>query len=108
MGKGSPVETGSAGLEADSGGAAFPKPRRITSGVTAAIPKASRQPPGQCADHPTISGAAVETSEAIMFDSDKATARCSRCQSESAAGAITRISEPINPMQNAAPIVING
>src|SRR5437016_1644116 len=107
MGKGRRAEGESSGREVDGGGATRPNARRSKNGAKATVPKAKRQPPGRWAVHPTSSGAAMATSEAITFDSVKATARNSPCWSESADGMMTKMSEPINPMQNEVPMVIS-
>src|SRR5512136_368442 len=104
-GKGCLTEADSSCGEVDGREIARPNPRRSKIGTKAISASASRQPPGNGTHQPTINGAAVLTSEAITFASDMATTRCSWCRSESSDGTITRISEPIKPMLNAAPTV---
>ena len=52
--------------------------------------------------------APVATNEETTFASEIATARKSPCSSESAAGTMARINEPISPIRNDAPIVMTG
>ena len=101
-----PPGPGSAAVDAR----AVPPPRsaNIRAGARAMAPSATRQLPSQRADQPTNSGAAVDTSEEMTLASDRATERRSPWRSDSAAGTMARISEPMSPMRNEAAIVMAG
>src|SRR5690349_16816101 len=57
----------------------FPRVKNIKKGRHAIIPRASRHPPKAWANHPTISGADVASSDATTLASETAMAFISPC-----------------------------